>query len=154
MNANKVVVITGGFDPVHRGHIEYIKAAGSLGDLVLVGLNSDQWLARKKGKAFMPWIDRHSVVGNIKGVDGVFAFDDSDGSAKDAIKIVRSQYPLSNIIFANGGDRNSSNIPEMDVGDKNITFVFGVGGEDKKNSSSWILNNWSKHPVCIEGKDE
>lgn len=154
MNPNKIVIVTGGFDPVHRGHIEYIKAAGSLGDILLIGLNSDEWLARKKGKAFMPWIDRYSVVNSIKGVDGVFDFDDSDGSAKDAIRTVREMYPLANIIFANGGDRTSSNIPEMDVGDKNITFVFGVGGEDKKNSSSWILNNWSKHSGWSEGKDE
>ncbi len=145
MNPEKIVLITGGFDPIHRGHIEYIKAAASLGDMLIVGLNSDEWLSRKKGKPFMGWSDRQSVVENIRQVEMVISFDDSDGSAKDAIRRVREMYPICQIVFANGGDRNSANIPEMDVGDARITFVFGVGGDDKKNSSSWILNNWSNN---------
>jgi cytidyltransferase-like protein len=145
MNPEKIVLITGGFDPIHRGHIEYIKAAASLGDMLVVGLNSDEWLSRKKGKPFMGWSDRQSVVENIRQVEMVISFDDSDGSAKDAIRRVREMYPICQIVFANGGDRNSANIPEMDVGDARITFVFGVGGDDKKNSSSWILNNWSNN---------
>jgi D-beta-D-heptose 7-phosphate kinase/D-beta-D-heptose 1-phosphate adenosyltransferase len=144
MKPEKIVLITGGFDPIHRGHIEYIKASASLGDMLIVGLNSDEWLTRKKGKPFMSWNDRKSVVENIKQVEMVVSFDDSDGSAKEAIRRVREMYPLQQIIFANGGDRNSANIPEMDVADARITFAFGVGGEDKKNSSSWILNNWTK----------
>jgi D-beta-D-heptose 7-phosphate kinase/D-beta-D-heptose 1-phosphate adenosyltransferase len=145
MKPEKIVLITGGFDPIHRGHIEYIKAAASLGDILVVGLNSDDWLSRKKGKPFMEWRDRQSVVESIRQVEMVISFDDTDGSAKDAIRRVRDMYPLCQIIFANGGDRNSANIPEMDVGDTRITFVFGVGGDDKKNSSSWILNNWSNN---------
>ena len=142
MNIPKIVLVTGGFDPVHRGHIEYIKAAASLGDILIIGLNSDAWLGRKKGKPFMSWEDRLSVVSNIKQVEQVISFDDSDGSAKDAIAIVRKRYPVSHVVFANGGDRTKTNIPEMDIKDTNISFVFGVGGEDKLNSSSWITNNW------------
>jgi mannose-6-phosphate isomerase-like protein (cupin superfamily) len=75
-------------------------------------------------------------------VDEVYTFDDEDGSAKQFIKQVRAHYPDAELIFANGGDRTVNNIPEMDIQDSNLTFVFGVGGEDKKNSSSWILTEW------------
>jgi cytidyltransferase-like protein len=138
----RIVLITGGFDPLHSGHIAYFKAAKKLGDLLIVGVNSDQWLARKKGAAFMPYQERSEIVKNIVGVDVVIDFNDSDGSARHAIQTVRQSYPGNTIIFANGGDRTQENIPEMDIIDDNLEFVFGVGGEDKKNSSSWILQEW------------
>jgi D-beta-D-heptose 7-phosphate kinase/D-beta-D-heptose 1-phosphate adenosyltransferase len=138
----KIVLITGGFDPLHSGHIEYFKAAKKLGDILIIGVNSDAWLTRKKGTPFMPYTERATIVKNIVGVDFVIDFDDSDGSAKRAIWMVRQSYPQDRIIFANGGDRTSTNIPEMDIEDDNLEFVFGVGGEDKKNSSSWILQEW------------
>lgn len=93
----------------------------------------------------MPWNERLCVINNLSMVDEVYTFDDEDGSAKAFIRQVRAHYPDSKLIFANGGDRTKENIPEMDVEDPNIEFVFGVGGEDKKNSSSWILNEW-KNP--------
>jgi cytidyltransferase-like protein len=139
----KIVLVTGGFDPLHSGHIAYFKAARELGDMLLVGLNSDEWLNKKKGRAFMPLSERVAIVDNIKCVDGVvYDFDDNDGSSKGAILEVRNYFPEDTIIFANGGDRTQNNIPEMDSGVDNIEFVFGVGGEDKKNSSSWILQEW------------
>lgn len=138
----KIVLVTGGFDPVHSGHIAYFKAAQALGDMLIVGLNSDEWLIRKKGRAFMPWNERLCVINNLSMVDEVYTFDDSDGSAKEFIRQVRAHYPDAKLIFANGGDRTAKNIPEMDVQDNNTEFVFGVGGEDKKNSSSWILEEW------------
>jgi D-beta-D-heptose 7-phosphate kinase/D-beta-D-heptose 1-phosphate adenosyltransferase len=138
----KIVLITGGFDPLHSGHIAYFKAARSLGDTLIVGLNSDEWLERKKGRAFMPWNERLCIVNNLQMVDEVYTFDDADGSAKAFIRQVRAHYPDAHLIFANGGDRTASNIPEMDVEDDNIEFSFGVGGDDKKNSSSWILEEW------------
>jgi len=137
-----IVLVTGGFDPVHSGHIAYFKAARTLGDMLIVGLNSDEWLARKKGRAFMPWNERLAVINNLSMVDEVYTFDDTDGSAKAFIRQVRAHYPDAKLIFANGGDRTAKNIPEMDVSDNNTEFVFGVGGEDKKNSSSWILEEW------------
>jgi D-beta-D-heptose 7-phosphate kinase/D-beta-D-heptose 1-phosphate adenosyltransferase len=137
-----IVLVTGGFDPVHSGHIAYFKAARALGDMLIVGLNSDEWLIRKKGRAFMPWNERLCVINNLAMVDEVYTFDDADGSAKDFICKVRAHYPEARLIFANGGDRTAKNIPEMDVVDNNIEFLFGVGGEDKKNSSSWILEEW------------
>lgn len=137
-----VVLITGGFDPLHSGHIAYIKAARELGDYLVVGVNSDDWLARKKGRAFMPWEERATLLGELRDVNRVINFDDSDGTAKDAVRKTRDIFPDSKIIFANGGDRTAANIPEMDVADDNTKFAFGVGGEDKRNSSSWILEEW------------
>jgi len=138
----KIVMATGGFDPVHSGHIAYLKAAKALGDVLIVGLNSDEWLERKKGRAFMPWNERLCIVNNLAVVDEVYTFDDEDGSARHFIQQVRAHYPTATLVFANGGDRTKDNIPEMDVMDSNLSFVFGVGGENKMNSSSWILQEW------------
>jgi len=138
----KIVLITGGFDPLHSGHIAYFKAAKTLGDILIVGLNSDDWLVRKKGAAFMPWNERLCIINNLSMVDEVYTFNDDDGSAKHFIQQARAHHPDAELIFANGGDRTKDNIPEMDVVDSNLSFVFGVGGEDKKNSSSWILQEW------------
>ena len=138
----RIVLITGGFDPLHSGHIAYFKAAKKLGEILVVGVNSDAWLTRKKGAPFMPYIERAEIVRNIVGVDFVIDFNDSDGSARNAIQMVRQSYPQDQIIFANGGDRTDNNIPEMDIVDSNLQFVFGVGGFNKSNSSSWILQEW------------
>lgn len=138
----KIVLVTGGFDPIHQGHIAYFEAAKKLGDILVVGVNSDAWLTRKKGRPFMPLLERTAVIRNLRMVDFVIDFDDSNGSAKKAIQMVRQSYPQDQIIFANGGDRTDENIPEMDVADDNTKFVFGVGGFNKANSSSWILEEW------------
>ncbi len=138
----KIVLITGGFDPLHSGHIAYFKAAKTLGDMLIVGLNSDDWLVRKKGAAFLQWKERLCIINNLSMVDEVYTFDDDDGSAKHFIQQARAHYPNAELIFANGGDRTKDNIPEMDVVDANLSFVFGVGGENKMNSSSWILQEW------------
>lgn len=138
----RVAVVSGGFDPVHSGHIEYFKAARQLADILVVAVNSDEWLVRKKGATFMPVEERTAIVRAIGYVDRVISFDDTDNTAKDAIVKVRELYPDYTIVFANGGDRTKENIPEMDVDVQNLEFVFGVGGQDKKNSSSWILKNW------------
>lgn len=138
----KIVLITGGFDPLHSGHIAYIKEARMLGDYLIVGVNSNEWLTRKKGRPFLPAFERVNILMNIKGVNEVICFDDSDGSAKDAIAEVRRRYPQNHIVFANGGDRTATNIPEMQILDRNVSFRFGVGGDFKKNSSSTVLSDW------------
>jgi len=144
---SKVVLVTGGFDPLHSGHIAYFKAARELGDHLVVGINSDEWLARKKGRPFMSWQERAAIVSNLSMVDEVIAFDDSDGTASAAIEQVlrdRDYDPDLRVIFANGGDRKQGNVPEerhyYDEGQ--VSFAYGVGGEDKRNSSSWILTEW------------
>jgi cytidyltransferase-like protein len=138
----KIVLVTGGFDPLHSGHIAYLNAASKFGDKLVVGINSDAWLTRKKGSPFMPWLERQRIIKELKMVDYTIEFNDDDNSSKLAIKLVRQTWPDAQIIFANGGDRTKTNIPEMDVDDYNIEFVFGVGGENKVNSSSWILQEW------------
>lgn len=139
----KAVIVTGGFDPLHSGHIAYFKAAKELGSILFVGVNSDEWLTRKKGRPFMTAKERKAIIKEIGCVGHVFEFDDSDDTAIKAIEYVKDYVPNNTpIVFANGGDRTKDNIPEMVFDD--VEFVFGIGGEDKKNSSSWILSNWDK----------
>jgi len=143
----KIVLVTGGFDPLHSGHIDYMKSAKELGDKLFVGINSDEWLTRKKGRPFMPFTERAAIIENLNFVDRIVAFDDSDNSACGAIFKTMSTTGKTKIIFANGGDRDSAtNTPEYKTfGDHaDVEFVWGVGGTDKKNSSSWILSNWDK----------
>ena len=137
----RLIVVSGGFDPIHSGHIEYIKSAKTHGDRVIVALNSDEWLAKKKGKFFMPFDERKVILESISYVDEVINFDDDEmGSCINALYKIKDLYPNDEIYLANGGDRNKNNIPEMSV--PGINFIFSVGGENKKNSSSWILNKW------------
>ena len=137
----KIVVVSGGFDPLHSGHIEYFKSAKDAGDKLIVALNSDAWLEKKKGKSFMPFLERYSIVSSIKYVDEVIDFDDDQmGSCINALDKIKKEHPNDEIYFANGGDRNDKNIPEMAF--EGINFLFSVGGDDKKNSSSLILNKW------------
>lgn len=140
-----IVLVTGGFDPLHTGHVSYLNHARDLGDALIVGVNSDAWLTRKKGRPFMPIKERAGVIQALKMVDAVVAFDnnyDVDNSAVKFIQDTLNNYPEHNVIFANGGDRTSDNIPEMEIADDRLSFKFGVGGEDKANSSSWILDEW------------
>jgi len=140
----KVVIATGGFDPIHSGHIAYFEEAAALGDLLLVGLNSDDWLRRKKGRAFMPYVERSAIIKNLRMVHQVLELNDSDGSGADGIRQARALYPDAEIVFANGGDRDATNIPEMEIfkEDLRLHFEFGVGGNWKQNSSRWILDEW------------
>ena len=119
----KISVISGGFDPIHSGHISYIKSATEHGDYLIIALNSDNWLRKKKGKEFMPFSERKSVLESISGVDSVIDFQDDDlGSCINALEKIKSEYPNDEIIFCNGGDRGKENIPEMTV--KGINFRF------------------------------
>lgn len=161
MKKTKVVIVSGGFDPLHSGHITYLDAAKNLGDVLIVGINSDDWLIRKKGNFFLPFKERKMIVHFLKPVTLATDFDDSDGSAckliekvidgcdteQEILKKTNPNLPdvkdRYHFIFANGGDRTKFNIPEMNWLYKYpIEFAFGVGGEEKLNSSSEILNRW------------
>ena len=138
-----LALVTGGFDPLHSGHIAYFKAAKQLGDALCVAVNSNDWLIRKKGKYFMTAPERISIIKELKMVDACIEFNDKDDTANDAIKMALEVY--DDIIFANGGDRGNTNTPEYEEFRYNnrVKFMWGVGGDDKKNSSSWILDRWT-----------
>ena len=111
-----------------------IEAAAKWGDVVVV-LNSDDWLMRKKGYVFMPWNERAKIMGAISGVSEVKAVDDSDGTVCKALETWEPD------AFANGGDRKKDNTPEMDVCDAlGIQMLWGIGGSNKPQSSSWLVN--------------
>ena len=136
-------IVSGGFDPIHEGHIEMIKQSAAASDGVIVLANSDEWLCRKKGKNFYTIKTRKAILENLKGVIDVLEFDDSDNSASDGIKKARAKYPDDTLVFANGGDRGKDNIPETKTCKEcNVSLAFGVGGDNKANSSSWILKKW------------
>jgi len=138
-----VVLVTGGFDPLHSGHIEYFKEAKKLGDVLVVGINSDEWLTRKKGRPFMKFKDRLAIIQSLEMVDDVMSFEDNDDTANQAIfKLMCTSANRANIIFANGGDRKKGAVPEEAIYGDKVKFVYGVGGDNKMNSSSWILDEW------------
>ena len=144
-----IIVLSGGFDPVHKGHLRMFREASNLGHQVIVGLNSDDWLTRKKGQPFMKFEERKEIIEGFKYVNQVIAFNDSDDTANEAIRNVYDMFDYQNedynIYFANGGDRGKGNVPELDIcRDLNVTMLWGIGG-GKIQSSSWLING---------GKDE
>ena len=140
-----IVLVSGGFDPVHSGHIKLIEEASKYGEVVVL-LNSDNWLRHKKGKEFLPFVEREIIMMAIKSIVDVIAFDDSDKTCLDGIKKAISKFSNKKIIFANGGDRNNSTTPEKNFCDENnIKTIWGVGGNNKANSSSWILKKWNEN---------
>ena len=138
----KVSLVTGGFDPIHSGHIAYFERAKDLSDYLVVGLNTNEWLTRKKGQYFLPWIERADIIRHLNMVDAVISWNDEDDSACGAI--AKCLDIAETVVFANGGDRGKMNTPEFDkYGDNpRVEFVWGVGGDDKMNSSSWILHGY------------
>ena len=141
---NDLILVSGGFDPVHSGHIALIEEASKYGDIIVL-LNSDDWLRNKKGKEFLPFKERKIIMGSIKKVIDVLSFDDSDNSCIDGIKKAILKYPNHKIKIANGGDRNEQNTPETKFcNNNNIENLWGIGGNQKSNSSSWILEKWNK----------
>ena len=139
----EIVLISGGFDPVHSGHIKLIQDASKFGNVVIL-LNSDEWLQQKKGREFLPYNERYIIMNAIKNVTDVMSFNDADTTCIDGIKKAITKYSDQKIIFANGGDRNSTTTPEKKFCESNhIKIIWGVGGNEKSNSSSWILKKWN-----------
>ena len=128
----KTIAISGGFDPVHIGHVKMIEEASRHGG-VLVILNSDEWLQRKKGYAFMSWKERSYIMGNIKGVVAVTNVNDSDDTVCHALNKHRPD------AFANGGDRKTENTPEMKLCEElGIELMWNVGGGKIQSSSELV----------------
>jgi len=141
---NNLVLVSGGFDPIHSGHIYLIEEASKFGNVIVL-LNSDEWLRNKKGKEFLPFNEREIIMKAIKNVVDVLSFNDTDKTCIDGIKKAIKKYPNSNIKFANGGDRNSNTTIEKKFCEQNnIETLWGIGGDYKSNSSSWILEKWKK----------
>ena len=129
------VMVSGGFDPVHAGHIRLIRAAAEHGDVIVIA-NSDEWLFRKKGFVFMTFGARAEILNAIKGVILVDSVDDADGTVCEAI------YRHEPTYFANGGDRGKSNTPEQSVCEElKVKLLWGVGGDKKLASSSDLVQN-------------
>lgn len=143
-NYKTVGLVSGGFDPIHAGHLDLIQAAAKGNERLIVALNSDEWLIRKKGAFFMRWSDRALILQSIREVGDVIAFDDEDDSANDALAKVKDLYPSHVINFYNGGDRTHGNILELlkYEADPRINFVFGCGGDYKRAASSEMLQDW------------
>lgn len=151
MKKYKVILISGGFDPVHKGHIECINNAKELADEVWIGLNNDRWLHQKKGKSFMNEGERAFVMSNLKNVDWVYIMNPKDSTDKTAIDFIESarvkyikengELPKGVMAFGNGGDRTETTTPENDTCTSyGIDSVWGLG--EKVQSSSWLLEKY------------
>ena len=129
------VMVSGGFDPVHAGHIRMIRDAANFGDVIVIA-NSDDWLYRKKGFVFMTFEQRAEILNAIKGVILVDSVDDSDGTVCEAIRRLKPD------CFANGGDRGRAYTPEQAVCEElGVKLLWGVGGDKKLASSSDLVKN-------------
>ena len=134
-----IMILSGGFDPVHKGHVRMFKAAKNQARKVIVGINSDEWLIRKKGKGFMNFAERAEIIKAFRFVDEVMRFNDKDDTAIGLLTHVQMLYPECSIAFGNGGDRNDKNTPEKGFCDAyNIDMVWQVGGGKVQSSSNLI----------------
>ena len=150
---NKIIsIVSGGFDPIHPGHIMMMKDCLKFSNYLIVGVNSNKWLINKKGNYFMDIQHRIYVVSSLNVVNETMEFeDDEEGSANNLLIKIRNKYSNDKIIFANGGDRSdSSKILEFETAKQyNIDLKFGIGGSHKESSSSDLLKRWSEYSKKI-----
>ena len=150
---NKIIsIVSGGFDPIHPGHIMMMKDCLKFSNYLIVGVNSNKWLINKKGNYFMDIQHRIYVVSSLNVVNETMEFEDDDkGSANNLLIKIRNKYSNDKIIFANGGDRSdSSKILEFETAIQyNIDLKFGIGGSHKESSSSDLLKRWSEYSKKI-----
>ncbi len=134
---NQIVATSGGFAPIHIGHLRCIQESAEIGDCLVVIVNGDGFLTRKKGIVFMSHAERMEIVDGLKGVDYVVGWDDGSQTVVGALELIRPDF------FAKGGDRSTAQaVPEFDVCEKiGCKVVFGVGGSDKIQSSSDLIKN-------------
>jgi D-beta-D-heptose 7-phosphate kinase/D-beta-D-heptose 1-phosphate adenosyltransferase len=138
-NKKIIVAVSGGFDPTHIGHVRMFEEAKKLGDELVVILNNDNWLKKKKGYVFMPQEERAEIIKGFRAVDRVVLTSHKPGT--NDMSVCAELKKIKPHIFANGGDRKPGNIPEVDVCRKiNCKMVFNVGKGGKVQSSSWLVN--------------
>lgn len=151
------VAVSGGFDPLHVGHLALFKSAADFGRLTVI-INSDEWLIRKKGRAFMPFADRAAIIQELECVDNTIEAVDDDGTVCETLKYLKSNEDLK--FFCNGGDRMIHNTPESELCPKiDVEMVWGCGGSKIASSSALteapycILSKpWGTHQVLAEGE--
>lgn len=151
--SHKIIAVSGGFDPIHIGHVRMIREARALGDELVVILNNDNWLMAKKGFVFMPEAERQEIIEALEGVSKVVLTkhveNDPDRSVCEALREIHPD------IFANGGDRFADNIPEAVLArELNIELVFGIGRGGKVQSSSWLTAKDRDTKICFCGSGE
>lgn len=136
----KVVIVSGFFNPLHGGHLDMIEAAAKMGDRLIVVVNNDKQQVIKKGKVILQEMNRARLIRALRAVDEVIVSIDDDPTVIQTLGFIASQYPDDELVFANGGDRDSEKaVPETDVCRKyDIEMIFGVGGSNKKDSSTRI----------------
>ena len=136
-----IVIISGAFGPIHRGHVRLFKGAKAIGHKVILGLNSDQWVVNNRGKVFMDWAERAEVLREFRNIDDVISFNDDDNTALELITRVKRLYPEAKIAFANGGPRTEANTPESGMCSAyGIDMVFNAGGGIVQSSTQIIEN--------------
>ncbi len=139
----KIVITSGFFNPIHKGHMNLFREAKRLGDFLVVIVNNDEQVKVKGSHSFMSEQERLDIISDLKHVDAVFLSIDKDISVAQSLKAIAEQHKDNEIFFAKGGDRNINNIPEGErkvCEEFNIKVINNVGG-DKVQSSSWLLNN-------------
>jgi cytidyltransferase-like protein len=145
-----MICVSGGFDPLHIGHLAMVREASERGALTVI-LNSDEWLARKKGFVFLPWEQRAAIIGDLRYVQAVSAVDDTDNTVCEALARLKPRY------FANGGDRGPDNTPEMKLcRDLGIEMLWNIGGGKADSSTAiarkaWVARLWGRYIVLDEG---
>lgn len=136
----RVVIVSGFFNPLHGGHLDMIEVAAKMGDRLIVIVNNDKQQVEKKGKVILLETSRARLLRALRVVDEVVIAIDDDMTVIKTLEFLASQYPDDELIFANGGDRDSTTVvPEAQVCDQySIEMLFGVGGDNKKDSSTRI----------------
>lgn len=147
---NDIICVSGGFDPLHAGHLDMFREAARFGQLKVI-LNSDRWLLRKKGFCFLPWVQRAAIIGDLHYVIDVEAVDDEDDTVCEALARLKPRY------FANGGDRGRDNTPEVRLCRKiGIEMLWNIGGGKAESSSiiarrGWVPRAWGQFTTLDEG---
>lgn len=147
--SKKIICVSGGFDPVHIGHLRMIEEAAKYGNVIVI-VNSDEWLMRKKGYIFMPFKERCEILRGFAAVTDTTWVDDDDGTVCEALRRLKPTF------FANGGDRKTNNTPEMDVCEEiGVQLLWAVGGGKIQSSSSLVGESGmvTETPTEIDGVD-
>jgi cytidyltransferase-like protein len=142
MRKKKAIIVSGYFNPIHKGHLEYFNNAKALADELFVIVNNDYQRELKGSKEFQKEDERMIIVSNIKAVDKAILSIDRDRTVCETLKVIAKDYSIEyDLVFANGGDQNNETIPEKTICKKmNIALIDGLG--DKIQSSSWLLNKY------------